>query len=248
MGLTMVNYSETNVYSGLLDREVLLQVHNITEETGETISMVTHDSLNSLANDNNVTYEYSLKACSLEHAVVECRASLNENTVTGIGETVTSKLTGISKTIPTQMAYKRAFDAAITSLFRLPYKFYSEIQLNEPETVVPKHMDTQASVAADSTSVTSVSVSETESAENYENITDNVIPDNPVTDNEDSGADTPVLFSKALAGQTFKDIKPGAEWLEWLYSDTTEELMQGKKKEIYENFTQFKNYLKKKGK
>lgn len=55
--------------------------------------------------------------------------------------------------------------------------------------------------------------------------------------------DTPVLFSRALEGFTFKDVKPTPEWLEWLNKEATEKLMQSRSKEVYNNFMAFRNYI-----
>ena len=56
-------------------------------------------------------------------------------------------------------------------------------------------------------------------------------------------ANTPILFSKALDGSRFKDVKPTKEWLEWLNKETTKTLMQSRSKEIYDNFMAFRNYI-----
>lgn len=256
-----ISYSKVNVYSNLLERNVCLELQQIIENE-ESLDMVTHDSLNRLANENKVKYQYSLKACSLEHAVVECEASLNGCTVIGIGETLTSTLSGMAKNIPTQMAYKRAFDAAIISLFQLPAKIYSEIQLNKEEITTPEFImpateeytsmnmasvtpveDMSEGVSFDESFVVPENTKNVENVPNVENVSDTENVENAENKEIEKIGNTPVLFSKALEGQIFRDVEPGDEWKEWLYADATEAMMHKKSKEVYDNYTLFKKYL-----
>lgn len=270
MSEKIINYTNADVYSDLLDCKVKLEIQQIIQN-GENICMVTHDSLNRLANKHNVKYDYALRACSMEHAVVECRASFNAKNadvilreVIGIGETVTSALDGLSKTIPTQMAYKRAFDAAILNLFGFPAKMYSEIQLGKQETIIPDKIENQPvseDVPVSPAPVETVVKTVAETVDDN-NMFDIEVPASSVTamqnDINDEGpaldtaekinkkeamANTPILFSKALDGSRFKDVKPTKEWLEWLNKETTKTLMQSRSKEIYDNFMAFRNYI-----
>lgn len=278
----LINYTNMNVYSDLLGLEVNLEIQQIIEN-GENICMVTHDSLNSLANTHNVKYDYSLKACNLDHAVVECRAFIKTKDsdailreVIGIGETVTATLNGLSRSIPTQMAYKRAFDAAILNLFGLPSKMYSEIQLGNPETITPVELSqncqsvaninkslsqTSAPVPApasetvaekeDESSMFDIGVANDTSKSAISAVQNNINDEGPSLEESSSETnnekkkleDTPVLFSRALEGFTFKDVKPTPEWLEWLNKEATEKLMQSRSKEVYNNFMAFRNYI-----
>lgn len=281
MNEKIINYTNMNVYSDLLGFEVNLEIQQIIEN-GENICMVTHDSLNLLANTHNVKYDYSLKACNLDHAVVECRAFIKAKDsdvilreVIGIGETVTTALNGLSRSIPTQMAYKRAFDAAILSLFGLPAKMYSEIQLGNPETITPVELSqnsqsvaninkslSQTSAPApasetvaekeDESSMFDIGVANDTSKSAISAVQSNINDEGPSleesvsseTNNEKKKLeDTPVLFSRALEGFTFKDVKPTPEWLEWLNKEATEKLMQSRSKEVYNNFMAFRNYI-----
>lgn len=280
MNEKIINYTNMNVYSDLLGFEVNLEIQQIIEN-GENICMVTHNSLNSLANTHNVKYDYSLKACNLDHAVVECRAFIKTKDsdvilreVIGIGETVTAALDGLSKTIPTQMAYKRAFDAAILNLFGLPAKMYSEIQLGNPETITPVELSQNSQSVAninkslsqtsspapasetvaekeDESSMFDIGVANDTSKSAISAVQSNINDEGPSLEESSSETnnekkkleDTPVLFSRALEGFTFKDVKPTAEWLEWLNKEATEKLMQSRSKEVYNNFMAFRNYI-----
>ena len=280
MNEKIINYTNMNVYSDLLGFEVNLEIQQIIEN-GENICMVTHNSLNSLANTHNVKYDYSLKACNLDHAVVECRAFIKTKDsdvilreVIGIGETVTVALDGLSKTIPTQMAYKRAFDAAILNLFGLPAKMYSEIQLGNPETITPVELSQNSQSVAninkslsqtsspapasetvaekeDESSMFDIGVANDTSKSAISAVQSNINDEGPSLEESSSETnnekkkleDTPVLFSRALEGFTFKDVKPTPEWLEWLNKEATEKLMQSRSKEVYNNFMAFRNYI-----
>lgn len=280
MNETIINYTNMNVYSDLLGSEVNLEIQQIIEN-GENVCMVTHNSLNLLANTHNVKYDYSLKACNLDHAVVECRAFIKAKDtdvilreVIGIGETVTATLNSLSRSIPTQMAYKRAFDAAILSLFGLPAKMYSEIQLGNPETITPVELSqnsqsvaninkslSQTSAPApasetvaekeDESSMFDIGVANDTSKSAISAVQSNINDEGPSLEESSSETnnekkkleDTPVLFSRALEGFTFKDVKPTPEWLEWLNKEATEKLMQSRSKEVYNNFMAFRNYI-----
>lgn len=280
MNEKIINYTNMNVYSDLLGFEVNLEIQQIIEN-GENICMVTHNSLNSLANTHNVKYDYSLKACNLDHAVVECRAFIKTKDsdvilreVIGIGETVTAALDGLSKTIPTQMAYKRAFDAAILNLFGLPAKMYSEIQLGNPETITPVELSQNSQSVAninkslsqtsspapasetvaekeDESSMFDIGVANDTSKSAISAVQSNINDEGPSLEESSSETnnekkkleDTPVLFSRALEGFTFKYVKPTPEWLEWLNKEATEKLMQSRSKEVYNNFMAFRNYI-----
>ena len=67
MSEKIINYTNADVYSDLLGCKVKLEIQQIIQN-GENICMVTHDSLNRLANKHNVKYDMHL-----EHVVWNMR-------------------------------------------------------------------------------------------------------------------------------------------------------------------------------
>ena len=231
------------INSKTLNKDIDMEVMQVTEN-GEILSMITHDSLNDIVNELGIIYEYTLKACNLDHAVVECKASYEGKTVIGIGETVTSKLAGLSASIPTQMAYKRAFDASIISLLRFPSKIYTDCQLGKE---MPEKIDLPNAFMAEEEKAISknapVTITEEASTEGETGVLDDEIPSNESTETLNAAGEMIISFSEKLKGKKFKEIKPTKDWLAWLLSDQTDESMKTKDKDIYKNFIEFKKYI-----